>query len=71
MALIEDGELDQLIEQRYAQWSGDDGQRILAGELGLAELHSEVLKTGIDPAPVSGQQELIENLVNRTIERIQ
>ena len=70
LALIEDGELDQLIEQRYAQWSGEDGQRILAGELGLAELHSEVLKTGLDPAPVSGQQELIENLVNRTIERI-
>ncbi len=69
-ALIEDGELDALVEERYAGWSSDEGQRILAGEVGLADLHARVLADNVDPAPVSGRQEMIENLINRTIERV-
>jgi xylose isomerase len=69
-ALIEDGELAALVEERYAGWGTDRGQRILAGEVSLAELHADVLANNIDPTPVSGQQEMIENLINRTIERV-
>lgn len=68
-ALIEDGELDGLIEDRYSAWSGDEAQRILAGEVGLGDLHAQVMEHNIDPAPVSGGQERIENLINRTVER--
>jgi xylose isomerase len=68
-ALIEDGELAALIDERYSRWGADKGQRILAGEVGLADLHADVLANNIDPTPVSGQQEMIENIVNRTIER--
>ncbi len=69
-ALIEDGELAALVEARYSGWGSDRGQRILAGEVSLADLHAEVLANNIDPTPVSGQQEMIENLINRTIERV-
>jgi xylose isomerase len=69
-ALIEDGELAGLIDERYTRWGTDKGQRILAGELGLADLHADVLANNTDPEPISGQQEMIENLVNRTIERV-
>ncbi len=68
-ALIEDGEIASLVDERYAGWGSDRGQKILAGEVGLAELHADVLANNIDPTPVSGQQEMIENIVNRTIER--
>ncbi len=67
--LLEDGELDALVEDRYAGWNTDRGQKILAGEISLADLHADVLANNIDPAPVSGRQEMIENLINRTIER--
>ncbi|RZV46235.1 MAG: xylose isomerase [Acidimicrobiales bacterium] len=69
-ALIEDGELEAIRVERYAGWGSDDGQKILAGEYSLADLHAQVLADNIDPAPVSGRQEMIENLVNRTIERV-
>ncbi len=70
-ALIEDGTLETLIEERYAGWSSPEGSKLLNGEYSLAELHQQVMTTNIDPAPTSGRQEMIENLVNRTIERIQ
>lgn len=68
--LIEEGELAQIVERRYSGWGSELGQRIMAGEVSLADLHSEVLAHNTDPPAVSGQQELIENLVNRTIERV-
>ena len=69
-ALLEDGELAALVDERYAGWGTDRGQRILAGEVSLADLHADVLANNTDPTPVSGQQEMIENLINRTIERV-
>ncbi len=69
--LLEDGELAALVADRYDGWSGPLGSAIMGGEVGLADLHTRVLEQNIDPAPVSGRQEMIENLVNRTIERAQ
>ena len=69
-ALIENGELEALTQERYAGWDTDEGAKIMAGDYSLADLHSQVMSANIDPAPVSGQQELIENLINRTIERV-
>lgn len=69
-ALIEDGEIDALLDARYAGWRTEEGRKILAGEYSLGELHAQVIEGNIDPVPSSGQQERIENLVNRTIERV-
>jgi xylose isomerase len=66
-ALIEDGRLAALRDQRYAGWDGALGSAILGGSLGLADLEARVASGEIDPAPVSGGQELLENVVNQGI----
>jgi xylose isomerase len=65
--MIEDGTLASMLEERYAGWSGDLGASILAGEVSLADLADRVAAGEIDPSPVSGHQELYENVVNRHI----
>ncbi len=66
-ALIEDGELERLQTERYAGWSGELGRSILGGKTALDLLSVRVLAGEIDPRPVSGRQELLENIVNRAI----
>ncbi len=68
-ALIEDGDLEGERDARYAGWSGDLGTRILSGDTDLAALEALVASGDVDPTPVSGRQEALENLVNRTIWR--
>ncbi len=63
--MLEDGALAAAVDQRYAGWSGALGREILAGEKSLAELAEYVEKNGVDPAPLSGGQERLENLVSR------
>jgi xylose isomerase len=65
--LIDEGELERRRGERYAGWHTGLGSDILDGELTLAELEARVSAGDIDPVPVSGRQEQLENLVNRTI----
>jgi xylose isomerase len=67
--MVQQRTLEAFREQRYAGWDGDFGRQILSGELGLADLEQRVADSGIDPQPVSGRQELLENMVNREIWR--
>ena len=66
-AMVESGEISRLREERYAGWSGVLGKSILSGSVSLEELERRVSHGDIDPKPVSGKQELLENLVNRQI----
>jgi xylose isomerase len=66
-ALIEDGALERLRAERYAGWSGELGRSILSGAVALDALADRVHVGDIDPSPVSGRQELLENIVNRAI----
>jgi xylose isomerase len=52
---------------RYAGWSRPLGAGILKSDESLESLTARVLAGEIDPHPVSGQQELLENRVNRVI----
>ncbi len=65
--LIEDGELEAARAGRYAGWQGELGASIMAGDADLRTLESRVSSGELDPSPVSGRQEDLENLVNRTI----
>jgi xylose isomerase len=67
--LIHDEVLASFVRDRYAGWQEALGKRILAGETSLAELHHLVCKQRIDPLPVSGRQELLENRVARSLDR--
>ena len=66
-AMIEDGALAAEIETRYAGWSGPLGAAILDGTETLESLHATVASGTVDPKPVSGGQERLENLVNHAI----
>ena len=66
-AMIEDGTLAGMVEERYSGWSGELGQAILGGQISLAELATRVEAGELDPQPTSGHQELYENVVNHHV----
>jgi xylose isomerase len=65
--LIDERVLERTRDARYAGWSGPSGQRILGGQVDLATLADEAVAAGLDPQPVSGGQERLENEINRVI----
>jgi xylose isomerase len=65
--MIEQETLSAPLDDRYSGWSGDLGTAILHGGESLASLEQKVMAGDIDPRPVSGRQELLENRVNRVI----
>ena len=65
--LITDGTLEQARDDRYAAWTDDLGTQILDGRTDLAGLEAKVASGELDPSPVSGRQEALENAVNRAI----
>jgi|TARA_R110000868_G_scaffold895_5_gene6815 xylose isomerase len=66
-ALIEDGTYDKTVDERYAGWNSPDGKAILDGKVSLADLAAKVEAENINPQPRSGQQEYLENLINRFV----
>ena len=66
-ALIESGALAEHVAARYSGWDDAFGQRILNGELDFADLADHVHSANLDLSPVSGRQELLENIVSRFV----
>jgi xylose isomerase len=66
-AMIEDGTLPGFVEDRYAGWSSPEAQAMLNGDRSLEDIAARVEAEGINPAPVSGKQEYLENVVNRFV----
>ena len=66
-ALIDDGVVDRARDQRYSRWDGELGRRIMDSGTDLATLADEATQAGLNPTPVSGRQELLENEVNRVL----
>ena len=66
-AMIERGELERLRQARYAGWNSELGRSILTGDALLEVLAGRVAAGEIDPKPVSGAQERLENLVNQDV----
>ncbi|WP_432201991.1 xylose isomerase [Erythrobacter sp. W53] len=64
--LIEDSELAQFVDQRYAGWQSEFGAKIMRGETSLAEAAEHAASNALMPKPKSGRQELLENLINRS-----
>ena len=65
-AMIEDGTFDKVQEARYAGWSTPAAQKMLTSE-SLADIAARVERDNLNPEPKSGQQEYLENLVNRFV----
>ena len=66
-AMVEQETLSGPTRDRYAGWSQDLGRGILSGDEDLDSLEARVAAGEVDPAPVSGRQELLENRVNQVI----
>ena len=63
-ALLESGEIEDFIRERYKSWDSDLGKKILAGKTSLSELAEYAHKH--DPVEVdSGRREMLESIVNR------
>ncbi len=67
MELLEKETLKKARRDRYAGWKQDLGTYLMSDEASLESIADRVLEEGIDPEPVSGRQEALENLVNRAI----
>src|SRR5213594_3912838 len=65
--MVEEGTLATPRQARYADWSDELGTAILSGTVTLADLERRVAAGAIDPRPRSGEQELLEGMVNRRI----
>lgn len=65
-AIIDDGRLQQLVDNRYSGWQKEFGQKVLEGVKTLDDCEDHVLRHG-EPARHSGRQEFVENLINEFI----
>jgi xylose isomerase len=65
--LIETGEYDRLLTERYAGWTTPKAQAMLTGTMSLDEIATAAERDTINPQPRSGKQEQIENLLMRSI----
>lgn len=64
-AMVEDGGLEQALNERYAGWGTPEAKAMLNSD--LASISERVLADGINPSPRSGRQEILENYVNRFV----
>lgn len=65
--MLEDGVLSGMVDARYAKWDSSEGKAMLKGKRTLDDIAARVEKKDINPQPVSGRQELLENIVNRYV----
>jgi xylose isomerase len=69
-AIRADQGIGNLITERYKSWDQGIGAKIEAGSVGFTELEIYMLEKGEVDSNVSGRQELLENLVNRYLDRV-
>jgi xylose isomerase len=64
--IIEAGELDRFVADRYAGWEGPLGKWIMT-DASLEAISERAVAESLDPKPRSGRQEWLENLINRSL----
>ncbi|MBJ7537679.1 xylose isomerase [Marinomonas transparens] len=67
--MIKADTLSTFVDQRYAKWNDTLGSDILSGKYSLQDLANYAVNNNLDPKPVSGRQEMLENIVNGYIYR--
>lgn len=69
-AIRADNALEGFVSQRYSSFDSGIGAKIESGDVNFADLESYILEKGEAEPNVSGRQELLENVVNRYIDRV-
>jgi xylose isomerase len=65
--MLEDGKLEAARRARYAGWQRPEAQAMLGAGSSLESIADKAMAQGLDPQPVSGRHEILENLVNRYV----
>ncbi|NOR62260.1 MAG: xylose isomerase [Rhodobacteraceae bacterium] len=63
--MVEDKALSAPLAARYAGWNSAEAEAMLGSN--LDDIAAKVLANGTNPQPVSGKQEVLENIVNRYV----
>ncbi|MDO9524734.1 MAG: xylose isomerase [Gemmobacter sp.] len=66
-AMLSDDKLESARRARYAGWQSPQAQAMLAPGASLAAIADDAHGRSLNPQPVSGRQEILENLVNRYV----
>jgi xylose isomerase len=66
-AMIEGGELEAVVKDRYAGWNTAEGKALLSESANLEAISDAAVAAKIDPKPRSGKQEYVEGVVSRYI----
>jgi xylose isomerase len=66
-AMIEGGELEAVVAERYAGWNTEEGRALLGTGANLESISDAAVAAKIDPKPRSGKQEYVEGVVSRYI----
>jgi xylose isomerase len=66
-AMIEGGELEAVISDRYSGWQTAEGKALLSASANLEAISDAAVAAKIDPKPRSGKQEYVEGVVSRYI----
>ncbi|WOI54831.1 xylose isomerase [Parvularcula sp. LCG005] len=64
--IIEDGKMDEFLNERYAGWDKDLGQWIM-NTASLEDISERTVKDNLDPKPKSGRQEYMENIITYAV----
>jgi len=59
--IMDDGLLDNFVEERYASYSEGMGKRIMSGGASFESLEKWAMEKG-EPVPKSGRQEMLESI---------
>ncbi|HHT65592.1 MAG: xylose isomerase [Caldicoprobacterales bacterium] len=62
--IIEDGRMDQFVQERYASFHNEIGVKIRNNQTNLQELSEYAEKIGTPELPGSGRQEYLESIIN-------
>jgi xylose isomerase len=65
-AMLEDGGLERMRDERYSGWYTKEAEGLLIGNT-LEGCEARVREGAINPSPVSGRQERLENWINRFV----
>ena len=66
-AIIEDGRIDQFLEERYASWNTGIGEKIRKHEVTLEDVAAYASEMKKPENPGSGRQEYLEGIVNNIL----
>jgi xylose isomerase len=63
--MINDSELSNFVNNRYKDWNGNLGKFIHDKNNDLSSIANKVIDSDLEPLPRSGNQELLENMLNK------